>query len=121
MKCKKGKLCQNFVLSSSVTVDGTNLVVNIPTLPSTCGCLVISQAIPDTATVNMPVVVTVGTDTTAYPLVDKCGVQISAGRLDIRYRYPFTFITANTTSIFKVCGTRCPYNVILGLTVTTAP
>jgi hypothetical protein len=119
MRCKKGKLCQNFILSTSVTVVGTSLVVNIPTLPSVCGCIVIAQAIPDAATVNMPVVITIGTSATQYPLVDKCGVQLSAGRLDVRYRYPFRFITANTASIFKVCGARCPYNVIPGAPVIT--
>lgn len=118
MRCRKGRLCNNFILSTSVTVVGTSLVVNIPTLPCTCGCIAISQAIPAAATVNMPVFITVGTDATQYPLVDNCGVQISAGRLDIRNRYPFKFITANTTSIFKVCGSRCPYNIIPGLTPT---
>lgn len=117
MKCK-GRLCNNFILSTSVTVTGDVLVVNIPALPCLNGCLVVAQAIPAAATINQPVVVTVGTDTTQYPLVDKCGVQLSAGRLDIRNRYPFRFITANTQSIFKICGARCPYNVIPGLTVT---
>ena len=116
MKCK-GRLCPNFILSTSVTVVGTSLVVNVPALPCTSGCLVIAQAIPAAATVNMPVVITVGTGTTQYPLVDACGVQLSAGRLDIRHRYPFRFISANTASIFKICGARCPYNTIPGLTV----
>lgn len=117
MRCRKGRLCPNFVLSTSVTVVGTDLVINIPTLPCIRGCFVIAQTIPDAATVNMPVFVTVGADATQYPLVDACGVQISAGRLDIRNRYPFKFITADTTSIFKVDGTRCPYNIIPGLTI----
>lgn len=115
MRCKKGKLCENFVLSTTVTVVGTSLVVNIPSLPCTRGCLVIAQTIPAAATVNMPVVITVGTDTTQYPLVDRCGVQLSAGRLDIRNRYPFRFISANTSSIFKICSARCPYNVAPGI------
>lgn len=115
MKCNKGKLCQNFILSTSVTVVGTDLVVNVPTLPCNKGCLVIAQAIPDAATINMPVVITVGDGTTQYALVDRCGVQVSAGRLDIRTRYAYKFISANTQSIFKICGSRCPYNAIPGI------
>ena len=109
MKCNKGKLCKNFILSTSVTVVGTSLVVNIPSLPCNNGCMVIAQTIPDAATVNMPIVVTVGDGTTQYPLVDCKGVQLSAGRIDIRTRYPFAFISANTSSIFKLYGARCPY------------
>lgn len=115
MKCKKGTLCQNFILSTSVTVDAASLVVNIPSLPNTCGCIVIAQAIPDNATINLPVVITVGDETVQYPLVDRCGVQLSAGRLDIYRRYSFKFISANTTSVFKIRGSRCPYNAIPGI------
>ena len=120
MKCRKSKLCKNFILSTAVTVDGDTLVVNIPSVPCYRGCIAIAQAIPDTATVNMPVVITVGADTTEYPLVDKCGIQLSAGRLDIRTRYPFVFISANTQSVFKICGSRCPYNSIPGIVAAAA-
>lgn len=119
MRCRKSKLCDYFILSSSVTVAADALVVNIPSLPCSSGCLAIAQAIPTTATINLPVVITIGEGTTQYPLVDKCGVQLDASRLDVRYRYGFKFIAANTTSIFKLCGTRCPNNVIPGVTVAT--
>lgn len=119
MKCK-GRLCPNFVISSSVTATADSLVVNIPSLACLRGCLVITQTIPDAATINLPVVITVGTDTTEYPLVDRCGVQLSAGRLDVRTRYPYCFISANTQSIFKICGARCMYNALPGL-VLAAP
>ena len=115
MRCNKSRLCPNFILTNSVTVDGDNLVVNISSLPCTRGCLVISQVIPDTATINLPVVITIGDGTDQYPLVDNCGVQLSAGRLDIRTRYSFKFINANTAPIFKINGSRCPYNVIPGI------
>lgn len=122
MKCKKGKFCNNFVFSESVTVDTDTLVVNVSSIPSPCGCLAITQVIPDTATVNMPVVVTIGEGTEQYPLIDKCGVQLSAGRLDIRRRYQYRYISANTTSIIKLYGTRCPYNTMPGVIFSpTAP
>lgn len=115
MKCNKSKLCQNFILSTSVEVVDTNLVVNIPSVQCNKGCIVIAQVIPDAATINMPVVITIGDGTTQYPLVDRCGIQVSAGRLDIRTRYAYKFISANTQSIFKICGSRCPYNAIPGI------
>ena len=118
MKCK-GRLCPNFVISNSVTVSADNLTVNIPSLACLQGCLVIAQTIPDTATINLPVVITVGTDTTEYPLVDKCGVQLSAGCLDVRTSYPYHFISANTQSIFKICGARCRYNALPGLVLAS--
>ena len=118
MRCRKGKLCENFVLSTSVTVVGTDLVVNIPAISCNHGCLAIAQAIPDAATVNMPVVITIGDGTTQYTVVDKCGVPLTAGRLDTRWRYPFKFISAGTSSVFKICqGTRCLYNQVPGIPV----
>lgn len=112
MRCRKGTLCDYFILSSSVTVTGTDLIINIPTMPGRCGCLAIAQNIPDTATVNMPVFITVGTDTTQYPLVDCCGVAVSAGRIEPRFRYKFKYVNASTTPVFKLSGARCPYNAI---------
>lgn len=113
MNCKKGKRCSNFVLSTSVTVGTGVLTVNIPNRFRNCGCLVIAQAIPDTATVNLPVVITIGTDTTAYPLIDTCGVQMSAGRLRARNPYSFKVIVGDTETVIRLCGNRCPYNVIV--------
>jgi hypothetical protein len=112
MRCRKGTLCNNFILSTSVAVVGTDLVINVPSLPS-CGCLTIAQAIPAVATVNMPVVITVGDDTTTtYPLVDCRGIQLSAGQVEPRHPYHYKYIVGNTGSIVKTCNARCPYNVI---------
>ena len=112
MRCRQNRFCNNLIFSTSVTVTADALVINVPNMSGRCGCLAIVQAIPDTATVDLPVVVTVGTDTTQYPMVDRCGVQLSAGRLDVYTRYQYKFVAANTQSIFKVRGVRCPYNTI---------
>ena len=66
------RICKRLVASVSVTVVGTVLVVNIPDRSyNNCQklCLLIAQEIPTTATRGMPVVITIGTDTTQYPLV----------------------------------------------------
>ena len=74
MACKTScKLCPHLVLSQSVTFANDTLTINIPAGAYQNGekyCLVIAQALPDTATINAPVVITIGAGTTAYPLTD---------------------------------------------------
>lgn len=74
------KLCPNTAVSSSVSVltVGTTdtLVIDIPAAVyrnGECITLVVAQDIPDAATVNMPVALSIGgVTTTVYPLV-RCG------------------------------------------------
>ncbi len=79
MSCKTNcKLCDRLVISQAVTFAGGNLVVNLPAGSYRNGCkycIVIAQAIPDTATINAPVVVTIGTGTQQYPLTNRCCAQ----------------------------------------------
>ena len=100
------KVCKRLLFSESVTVAGTDLVVAIPEFfnVSDCGkfCLVITQNLPDTATVNLPVVVTVGDDTTTYPLVDCTGLQVTASMLSVRCRYPVKATTNGVSAAFKI-------------------
>ena len=59
---KNCKLCKNLILSNSITFDGTNLVVNLPTNSyGNCQkyCIVFAQTIPDETTINAPVVFTI--------------------------------------------------------------
>ena len=74
MACKTScKLCPHLVLSQSVTFANDTLTINIPAGSYAAGekyCLVIAQALPDTTTINAPVVITIGAGTTAYPLTD---------------------------------------------------
>lgn len=100
------KVCKRLLFSESVTVAGTNLVVALPEFfnVSDCGrfCLVITQNLPDGATVNLPVVVTVGDDTTTYPLVDCTGLQLTASMLSTRCKYPVRATTNGVSSAFKI-------------------
>jgi hypothetical protein len=72
MSCPTHKrLCDNLVISESVTFAGGVLVVNLPqaTYTNKCKyCIVIAQAIPTTTTIEAPVVINIGDDTTQYPL-----------------------------------------------------
>lgn len=131
MSCIRNcKLCNNLVISTSVTVitiDGTDtLVVDIPSAvySNNCKvCLVIAQTIPDTATINMPVAISIGgATTTVYPLVGCNCIQVTASALRTRHRYPTRIITNATSAVFKsLGGLSCsPSNNLLTIPVTAA-
>lgn len=105
------RLCDNLIISVSVTVVGTDLVVDIPAGSyGNCDvfCIVIAQTIPDTATINMPVSISIGGDTTTlYPLVDRCGIQLVASELRTRTRYKTVVRTNATSGVFRLCNKLC--------------
>ena len=108
MSCPTHKrLCDNLVISESVTFDGGVLVVNLPqaTYTNKCKyCIVIAQAIPTTTTIEAPVVITIGDDTTQYPLQDCKCTPVLACAINTRTRYS-TIVQTNTTSgVFKLLG-----------------
>lgn len=122
MKCKNARLCNNFVISSSVTLTGGVLIINVPAgysfLNCSGGCLAIAQNIDATVPLGTPVVVTIGDGTTQYPLIDRRGIQVTASSLDTRTRYPFRVITSVSSAVFKLCAnTRCPSNILPGIPV----
>lgn len=109
----KCELCHNLVISTSVTVvvvDGVDtLVIDIPAGGCYCNgkkiCLVIAQTIPETATINQPVAISIGGDTTVvYPIVDKCCRQTTACQFRTRKKYPLRIQTNATTAVFKSLG-----------------
>jgi hypothetical protein len=109
----KCELCHNLVIStgiSVVAVDGVDtLVIDIPAGGCYCNgkkiCLVIAQTIPETATINQPVAISIGGDTTVvYPIVDKCCRQTTACQFRTRKKYPLRIQTNATTAVFKSLG-----------------
>ena len=108
MACKPVcKLCDKLVISQSVTFTGGVLVVNIPAGSYGNGCkycLVIAQAIPDTTTINAPVVITIGTGTVQYPLVNRCCAQVTACGVRTRTKYSTCVATSATGGTFKLLG-----------------
>lgn len=131
MSCNRqcNTLCPNLIISTSVTVvtvNGTDtLLINIPTGSYRNGCkycIVVAQAIPATATINMPVAVSIGGDTTTvYPMTNKCCAQITACSIRTRTRYPVCVSTNATGGTFKVLSGLCcaPNNALASLPVTT--
>ena len=111
MACKNVcRLCDNLVISQSVTFTGGNLIVNIPAGSYANNrkiCIVIAQAIPTATTINAPVYVTIGTGTVLYPLVKKNCRQVTACGLRTRTRYSTCVETTPTGGLFKMLGHPC--------------
>lgn len=104
------KLCPRFIPSTSisvVTVDGVDtLVIDIPAgrYQNKCKyCIFTLQAIPATATVNMPVAISIGGDTTTvYPLVCcKTCIQATSSQVRTRTRYCTEVQTNTVSGVFK--------------------
>lgn len=103
-------LCRRFVGSASITVVGTDLVVNIPAATYNNGtriCLGLLQELPDAATINMPVVITIGTGTTQYPLIKCNGTPVVASDIDFRAVYKLKVQTTPTAAVFRVLNGLC--------------
>ena len=106
MSCNtRCNICERIVFSNSITVAGGTLVINIANGSyADCQkfCFILIQNIPDTATINMPVGITIGTDTTVYPMVRCDCTQVTACALRTRTRYPMKVATTATSAVFKV-------------------
>ena len=108
MACKNVcKLCDNLVISTAVAFTGGNLVITIPAGSYTNGCkycIVIAQTIPDTTTINAPVVIQIGAGTEQYPLT-KCNcAQVTACGVRTRTKYCTVVSTNSTGGTFKLLG-----------------
>lgn len=112
MACKPVcSLCRRLIISQSVTFTGGNLVINIPAgnyNDREKYCIVIAQAIPNTATINAPVVITIGTGTQQYPLTNRCCAQVTACAIRTRTRYSTVVSTSGTGGTFRLIGNACP-------------
>lgn len=106
---KDCRLCRNIVISTSVTVvtvDGTDtLVIDIPTgvyLDKCKICLIVAQSIPTTATIGMPVAISIGGNTTTvYPVVSCDCSQVTACGIRTRTKYALRINTSSTGGVFK--------------------
>jgi len=104
---KQCSLCKKLILSQSITFTDDTLVVNLPAnaYENKCKyCIVLAQAIPETTTINAPVVFTIGTGTTTYPFVNCDCTPIYASQIRTRKIYPTRVNTAVNTGVFKYIG-----------------
>lgn len=111
MACKPVcQLCNNLVISDSVTFTGGNVVVDIPAgsyQNNQKVCLVIAQAIPAAATVTAPVVITIGGGAQQYPLTTSCCRQVTVCGIRTRTRYSTVVVTNTTSGTFRMLGKPC--------------
>lgn len=104
------KLCDRLVISQAVTFNGTSLVINLPAGSYANGCkycIVVAQTIPATTTITAPVVITIGTGTEEYPLVNRCCAQVTACAIRTRTKYSTVVSTDATGGTFKLLGKPC--------------
>lgn len=117
---KTCRLCDNLIISQSVTFAGGVLIINLPaaTYLNKCRyCIVVAQAIPAETTINAPVVVTIGDGTVQYTLT-KCNcAQVTACAIRTRTRYPVQIATSATGGSFRLLGkVACaPSNALTGI------
>lgn len=120
-----GRLCDNFILSQAITFAAGTLTVNIPAGSYARGCtycIVLAQTIPAGTTIGAPVVITIGDGTETYPLINRCGVPVTAEMVRTRRRYATTVVTTTTGGSFRLCGNiGCPINSNLAAIDGTAP
>lgn len=121
------RLCDSFILSSSVTFADDTLTINLPDRAYMDGkkyCIVIAQTIPETTTITAPVVFTIGTDTTTYPFVNKCCEPILASQVTTRRIYPSVVSTSIASGVFKYVGNcllPCNVDNAISLPIPTTP
>lgn len=104
------KLCRKIVLSQNITFNGTSLVVNLPenSYGNCCTyCIILAQSIPDTTTINAPVVFSIGTGTVEYPFVNCDCTPIYASQVRTRHKYKVRVNTAVNDGVFKYIGDCC--------------
>lgn len=128
MACKAScKLCDKIRISQSVTFTDGTLLIDLPAgnYGDNCKyCIVIAQAIPDTATINAPVAFTIGGDTaTTYPFVRCDCSQVTACAIRTRTRYSTVVSTNATSGVFKSLGglSCAPNNTVTSLPIAAAP
>ena len=111
MSCSKVcKLCDRLSRSESVTFAAGTLTINIPAGSYADGCkycIVVAQTIPAATTITAPVVITIGTGTETYPLVNRCCAQVTACAIRTRTKYSTVVSTDATGGTFKLLGKPC--------------
>lgn len=111
MACQDvSRLCDKLIISQSITFTGGNLVVNLPAGSynnNSKYCIVLAQAIPTTTTIGAPVIITIGTGTQQYPLVNRCCRPVTACGVRTRTKYSVCVETTATGGVFKMLGKPC--------------
>lgn len=101
------KLCNKLIISSAVTFTGGTLIINIPQASYRNNekyCIVVAQNLPAGTTINAPVVITIGTGTTQYPLLNCDCTPVYACAVNTRTRYSAIVRTNISSGSFILTG-----------------
>ena len=121
-------LCKNLIISQAINFDATTntVIVDLPagSYGNCCTyCIVFAQSIPASATINAPVVFSIGGGATQYPFLNCDCTPILASQIRTRRKYKTRVNTAVSTGVFKYIGNCClPSNsttVVQSIPVTT--
>lgn len=112
------KVCPRLIFSNAINFDSTTntLIVDLPQRNyNNCEnyCIVLVQSIPTSATINAPVVFSIGGGATQYPFVNCDCTPILASQIRTRRKYKTKVSTAVNIGVFKYVGKCClPSNSI---------
>lgn len=108
MACKNScSICPKLVISTAVAFTGGNLVITIPEgsyRNNEKYCIVVAQKIPDTTTINAPVVIQIGTGAVLYPVTKRNCAQLTACGIRTRTKYSTVVHTSADTGTFQLLG-----------------
>lgn len=110
--------CCHFVRTTSVSLTGGVLILNIPQRTYSNKekvCICIAQVLPDGVVPTDTVAITIGTDATQYPLRTKCGNNVHADQIrgrKVYHVFAATDIPAFTVSVCELCCTSFNFPVI---------
>lgn len=127
MSCPTSKcLCDKLIISQAVTFADNQLTINLPAGSYGNGekyCIVVAQEIPAATTITANVVITIGSGTTTYPLVNCNCTNVNACQLSTRKRYSVRVHTNIQSGVFKLLGPvsccQCRNNTAAALPIET--
>ena len=93
------------VTPEEITFADDTLTINLPQRSYNSGCpyfLRLVDAIPAETTIGSEVIITIGTGTVEYPLLDCNGVQVTAEQLRSGYSDPVAVVSSGATGAFKL-------------------
>ncbi len=120
-------LCKNLIISQAINFDATTntLIIDLPQRNyNNCEnyCIVLVQSIPASATINAPVVFSIGGGATQYPFLNCDCTSILASQIRTRRKYKTKVSTAVNSGVFKYIGKCClPSNSTTVLQSIPAP
>lgn len=120
----RNRLCNRFRTTEAVTFADNTLILNLEEGDYLNGqqyCIVVADAIPADVIARSPVVVTIGDGTVQYPLVDRCGVQVTERIIGARRIYKTVVKTSATGGVFKLLDYKACNPVSLESINGTAP